>query len=157
VPLDIVGQYAQEDVASNTVFVAVVDGTHFEIYGLDAAKPSLAGARRDSLPLGSPQGVLCQGGTRRQRVFHQAEVFVALDEPGGGEVLVGDFGAHHVEAVNGGFAGDIFAARLARAVKEHMAGSGGLFAEDLSQEAAFLGDPNHLAARTLEVGQAGNQ
>ncbi len=82
VPLDVVGQDAQEDVASDTVFVAVVDGTHFEIHGLDAAKG----------------------------VFHQAEIFVALDELGGGEVSVGDFGAHHIEVVNGGFAGDVFAA-----------------------------------------------
>ena len=76
VPLHVVGQDAQEDVASDMVFVAAVDGTHFEIHGLDAAKPSLAGAGGDSLSPGSPQGVLCQGGTRRQRVFHQAEVRV---------------------------------------------------------------------------------
>ena len=61
-----------------------MDWAHFEIHGLEAT----------------------------ERVFHQAEVFVTPHELGGGEVLGGEFGADHVKPLDGGFAGDVFAASI---------------------------------------------
>ena len=44
VPLDVIGEHAQEDVATHPVGTVMVDGTNLEIDGLDAAESVLYGA-----------------------------------------------------------------------------------------------------------------
>jgi len=38
VPLDVIGEHAQEDMGSHAILVAVVDGAHLQIDGLDASE-----------------------------------------------------------------------------------------------------------------------
>jgi len=60
VPFHVIGEHAQEHMGSHAVGVAVVDGAHLEIDGFDAA----------------------------ERVLHEAEVLVALDDVGGFKALM---------------------------------------------------------------------
>lgn len=83
VPFEVVGEHPQEEVGVDAVGAPVVDGADAQGEGLERAEGGL----------------------------HRAESLVGGDDAGGGEVVGGDIGAHHIEAVEGRFLGDpVFAA-----------------------------------------------
>ena len=45
VPFDVVGEHAQEDMRAHPVAGVVVDGTHLEVHGLEAAEGTLDGTQ----------------------------------------------------------------------------------------------------------------
>ena len=80
-PLDVVGQHAQEHVGANPVGEPVVDWPDVQIDRLEAAK----------------------------RPLHPREGFVRPDRVCVGETVLGQARAHRVEPVEGGFARDLVA------------------------------------------------
>jgi hypothetical protein len=79
VPLEVIGEHAEEDVGAHAVGEAMVDGSDLEIDGLDRA-----------------EGALDEG-----------EALVCGDRLGGGEGRDRHGGANDVEAVEGGFVIDV--------------------------------------------------
>ena len=84
VPLDVVGEHAQEDVGCYPIGEVVVYGAHLEIDALVAAEGPL----------------------------DAAEALVGADRFGGRECGFGDVGTDDVEAVEGGLLGDALAVAL---------------------------------------------
>lgn len=78
VPFDVVGEHAQQDVGTHALGGTVMNGPDLEVHGLEASEGTL----------------------------DPTEAFVGVHRPLGIELVFMQAGAHDVEAVEGGLAGD---------------------------------------------------
>src|SRR4051812_26064324 len=83
VPLDVVGEHAQEDVGADAIFAPVVDRPDLEVDGLEGAEGA----------------------------FHAGQRLVVADRIVGGHVTLFDTGANDVETIERGFLGDLVVAQ----------------------------------------------
>ena len=83
-PDEVAGEHADQHVGPDPVVEAVVDGAQVQVVDLDDAEVA----------------------------FDVGEVLVGGDDPGGVELVGGHGGAEHVDAVQGGFGGDLVVAAL---------------------------------------------